>query len=387
MWRNKKMNTIELNQNHLWLEIEPEQKESAEQKVENIDTYQYQSYLNQLALEIVLPYIQEEYPQATVTKFDYAQFWQLGVNGVAIEFDNKRLILVPNEASDIDELRISQEWIDIPGLAADYYLAVQVDVEDSLMRIWGYTTHKELKETGTYCDRDRSYFMTREQIVEDINALWLMRQYFPDKPTKAEIASIPELSKSDLTPLLDRLVNPEIRLIRRVIPFEQWAYIFNTQKLRMELMVNRVIHSTVLTYIRSNLDEKIGEIKNKQFTNQELASVAERLNNIFQTEDEDDRPYEGEEILKDFIGLDTNEELTVTRSRGELIRLEDEEDSFEDEDEELALRRKRGELFGLEQDELEDFSDQAVLLFNLTENLFNKLKGIWSNDKSDDERE
>lgn len=374
------MNTIELNQNHLWLEIEPEQKESAEQKVKNIDTYQYQSYLNQLALEIVLPYIQEEYPQATVTKFDYAQFWQLGVNGVAVEFDAKRLVLIPSEAYDIDELRISQEWIDIPELAADYYLAVQVDVEDSLMRVWGYTTHKELKETGTYCDRDRSYYITREQIVEDINALWLMRQYFPDKPTKAEIASIPELSESDLIPLLDRLVNPEIRLIRRVIPFEQWAYIFNTQKLRMELMVNRLIHSTVLTYIRSNLDDKIGEIRNKQFTNQELAAVAEQLNNIFQTEDEDEHPYSGEEVLQDLIELDTEKEIEPLR-RGESpysyrgYRL--------DEDEELEIVPKKRTYAG--DDRLEEDLDEGVDLLDLTEELFKKLKGIWSSDRDNED--
>ena len=385
MWRNKKMNTIELNSKHLWLEIELEQKESAEQKVENIDTYQYQSYLNQLASEIILPYIQEEYPEASLTKFDYVQFWQLGVNGVAIDFDDKRLILIPSDDYDIDELRISQEWIDIPELAADYYLAVQIDVDDSLMRIWGYTTHKELKETGTYCDRDRSYSMTREQIVEDINALWLMRQYFPNKPTKAEIASIPELSKSDLTPLLDRLVNPEIRLIRRVILFEQWAYIFNSQKLRTELIVNRLIHSTVLTYIRSSSDDKIGEIKNKQFTNQELAAVAEQLNNIFQTEDEDEHPYSGEEVLQNFIELDTEEIEPLRRGESPYSYRGYRLDEDEDEDELETVIPKGGS--SADDIRLEEDLDEEVDLLDLAEELFKKLKGIWSSDRDNGDGE
>lgn len=374
------MKTIELNQNHLWLEIEPEQKESAEQRVENIDIYQYQSYLNQLALEIILPYIQEEYPEASLTKLDYAQFWQLGVNGVAIKFDDKRLVLIPSDDYDIDELRISQEWLDIPELAADFYLAVQIDVEDSLMRIWGYTTHKELKETGKYCDRDRSYSMTREQLTEDINALWLMRQYFPDKPTKGEIASIPKLSQSDLNPLLDRLVNPEIRLIRRAIPFEQWAYIFNSQRLRTELIVNRLIHSTVLTYIRGSSDDNISEIRNKQFTNQELAAVAEQLNNIFQNEDEDEHPFSGEEVLQDFIELDTEEIEPLRRGESSFsYRLDEDEDELETV---IPKGETRANDIRLEED-----LDEEVDLLDLAEELFKKLKGIWSSDRDNGDRE
>ncbi|NJO99219.1 MAG: DUF1822 family protein, partial [Pleurocapsa sp. CRU_1_2] len=228
-------------------------------------------------------------------------------------------------------------------------------------------------------DRDRSYSMTREQLTEDINALWLMRQYFPDKATKAEIAPIAELSEDELASLLDRLVNPEIRLLRRAIPFPQWAYIFNNQKLRTELIVNRFIHSTVLTYIRSSSDDKIGEIRNKQFTNQELAAVAEQLNNIYQTEDEDEHPFSGEEVLQDFIELDTEKEIEPLR-RGESsfsYRLEDDEDELETI---IPRGGTRGDDIRLEED-----LDEEVDLLDLAEELFKKLKGIWSSDRDNDD--
>ncbi len=42
-------------------------------------------------------------------------FWEF-VNGTAITVDNLRLVLVPTLAMDEDELRVPQEWVDIPGL-------------------------------------------------------------------------------------------------------------------------------------------------------------------------------------------------------------------------------------------------------------------------------
>ena len=60
-------------------------------------------------------------------------FWEV-VNGTAIALSGVRLVLIPSEAADLSELRVPQEWVDIPSWGGDYYQAVQVNPDDSYMR-------------------------------------------------------------------------------------------------------------------------------------------------------------------------------------------------------------------------------------------------------------
>ena len=101
-----------------------------------------------MALNAFLPWLQEE---SRASKID----WEL-VNGTAITIEDSRLLLVPSEAEDLSELRVPQEWIDIPALRADYYLAVQVNVDAGYIRIWAYTTHQQLKNNGCFDPMDRT---------------------------------------------------------------------------------------------------------------------------------------------------------------------------------------------------------------------------------------
>ena len=111
-------------------------------------------YLNSLAQRLLLDYFREDFPNA-ITETDGETFWQLGINGSAIIWDNLRAIIVPSEAFDIEELEVCQEWVNVPQLAGDYYLAVQIDMEEKLARFWGYTTWEKLQERGTYNQRVR----------------------------------------------------------------------------------------------------------------------------------------------------------------------------------------------------------------------------------------
>ena len=65
--------------------------------------------------------------------------------------------MIPTEALDISELRVPQEWVDIPNWSADYYAAVQVNVEEGYIRIWGYTSQVNLKEKATYDANEKAY--------------------------------------------------------------------------------------------------------------------------------------------------------------------------------------------------------------------------------------
>jgi Protein of unknown function (DUF1822) len=68
---------------------------------------QYQAYINELCLQAVLPWIQEDFsPQAKVWPSSTAlpSFWEV-VNGTTILLDGRRFILVPSESIDLSELR------------------------------------------------------------------------------------------------------------------------------------------------------------------------------------------------------------------------------------------------------------------------------------------
>ena len=231
---------LELNPRSVWLEIFPELQNEAWQQSASFtsETNRQRAYINLLSHKIILPYLQAEITCATI-QANQDSIWELGVNGSVIKIDNQRLIIIPSEALDIDELRIPQEWVDIPQLAADYYLAVQVDTEKNFLRIWGYTTHKKLKEQGHYTKRDRSYSLDRDNIIEDVDSLWLIRQYYGNEPTRSEIQPLATLSNDELIQLLNTLGDPELIFPRRTVAFDQWGAIFANENWRQMLVERR----------------------------------------------------------------------------------------------------------------------------------------------------
>ena len=160
-------------------------------------------YLNLLAQQVVLAYLQEYEPTAEFEAHG-SEFWALGINGSEVILGNQRLLILPTDEFDIDEFRIPQEWVDCAELAADFYVAVQVDTEQRWLRIWGYTTHATLMEKGCYGGRDRTYILAQDAVSESINALWLTRQYYPEAKTQNEIALLPTLSLDQMTSVLSQ---------------------------------------------------------------------------------------------------------------------------------------------------------------------------------------
>ncbi|MDF5706301.1 MAG: DUF1822 family protein [Nostoc sp. S4] len=185
----------------------------------------YQGYINELCLGAVLQWLQEDFtPQAKVwpTTTVLSSFWEL-VNGTAITLDTTRFILVPSETIDLSELRVPQEWVDIPGWIGDYYLAVQVEPDESYVRIWGYCTHAQLKARGSYDPGDRTYSLDANDIINDISILAVARQLCPEEPTRSAIQEISTLPQPQAQNLIARLGNPEILTPRLTIPFQLWA--------------------------------------------------------------------------------------------------------------------------------------------------------------------
>ncbi|MDJ0701695.1 MAG: DUF1822 family protein [Leptolyngbyaceae cyanobacterium MO_188.B28] len=199
------------------------------------------AYLNHLCLGAVLPLLQSEYasnssvwPQVDALP----SIWEL-VNGVAINLNGVRLALIPSQDIDTSELRAPQEWVDIPGWAADYYLAVQVNPDDRWVQIWGYTTHHHLKTHGSYDANDHTYCLDAYDLVQDMNGFWVVRQLCPNEVTRTAIAPLPEVPDAQAETLLQRLKNPSVILPRLAIPFELWGALLERDDWRQRLSQQR----------------------------------------------------------------------------------------------------------------------------------------------------
>ena len=123
----------------------------------------------------------------------------------------------------MSELRIPQEWVDIPAWAADYYLAVQVNVDADYVRIWGYGTHKQLKSEATFSHSDRTYTLAEDDLVTDLDVLWVARELCPDETTQAAIEPLAEISAAQADNLIKRLGDKTQLLPRLAVPFAMWG--------------------------------------------------------------------------------------------------------------------------------------------------------------------
>jgi hypothetical protein len=199
-------------------------------------------YLNRIATELLTEYIREDFPDLGVGVASLQEnrsvdnLWQF-VNGSVLELNDKRLLLLPSKAIDNSELEIPQEWVDIPALAVDYFLAVQIDPDAELLHCWGYTTHQMLESKARYDSIDRTYRLDAHHLIADVSGLWAIQQLNPQEVTQSEIAPLPAVEAVRAENLLHRLASvPDPRL---EIPFELWGALISDRAWRLRLVALR----------------------------------------------------------------------------------------------------------------------------------------------------
>ncbi|MBD2611277.1 MAG: DUF1822 family protein [Nostoc sp. ZfuVER08] len=224
----------------LTLEISPS-SQTEESPAFSISGARWRGAINQMCLDVFLPWLREEqFPTARLWTQIAAlpSFWEF-VNGSAIVCDGLRLVLIPTTAIDTTELRIPQEWVDIPSWVADYYIGVQVNPNGGWLSVWGYTTHRQLKTKGVYDAGDRTYSLDEDYLIKDINGLWITRQLCPEEILRAAVTPLPELPLAQAQNLLERLGNSEVVFPRLAIPFELWGALLAHGGWRQQLYERR----------------------------------------------------------------------------------------------------------------------------------------------------
>ncbi|MDJ0695572.1 MAG: DUF1822 family protein [Mastigocoleus sp. MO_167.B18] len=241
----------------------------------------YQGYINKLCLGTVLPWIREDirsnakpFPNTAVL----SSFWEL-VNGSAVDLlDGTKLILVPTEAIDSEEIRVPQEWVDIPSWVGDYYLGIQVEPEGNYVRVWGYCTHAQLKDRGTYDPSSRTYVLDNKQIIDDISALATAIEFCREENTRTAIAPVPHMSVEHAQNLIERLGDSQIIEPRLEIPFSIWSGLLEHGGWRTSLYHRRLGRPdpySVMRWLRDGMSQFVEQIGWQSF-NLELSAATAR---------------------------------------------------------------------------------------------------------------
>lgn len=224
---------------HIWIEISEKDITAAEPSPRDYsnETGRHYAFINQLCLNAFLQWMKDNLDLESQPKpFPERFIWEV-INGKAIIYRNKRLVIIPSDAIDLQDFAIPQEWVDIPRLAGDYYLPVQVDLENRYLHIWGFISRRTLKEKA---DRDtiyRTYYVNGDDIISDLDTLWAACQLCRDE--KGEVAALPVLSEHEAQQLIIQLGKPSPYSPRLEAKFEHWGALLNEERWLKQLYLQR----------------------------------------------------------------------------------------------------------------------------------------------------
>ncbi|WP_181016084.1 DUF1822 family protein [Pseudanabaena sp. BC1403] len=225
---------------------------------------EWMAYLNRLSLEHIIPYFKQIYgcdiELAAIPKKPDS-VWEY-VTGFALTIDKKRVIVIPDE-TDSDEFSIPYEWVDIPEWAGEYYLAVQIRPDSGWLRVFGFTTHQQIKQKAEYDRIMRTYILPQEQIIDDIE--FLLTSLAIASNQKVDVPALTAIGQTQQNQYLTALKQPKLYSPRLDLSAEHWTTFLSDDDLRETLWQSRMpmpVKSSLQEVIRrgvislSNLLEK-----------------------------------------------------------------------------------------------------------------------------------
>ncbi|MEB3291527.1 MAG: DUF1822 family protein [Synechococcales bacterium] len=202
----------------------------------------HRAHLNRAVVQAVLAWLWEDQDgrAQVLPRWETAiAQWEL-VDGTALQVGDRRMVVLATEAFDAEELRVPQEWVDLPDWLGDYYLLAQVYLEEGVVRIVGYTTHATLKAQGRYDEGDRTYSLASDALITDLNVLWLAQEFCPAEILHGSVNStVATIAPAQADNLIARLGNPDLLFPRLELPFGLWASLISNGGWRQRLVDRR----------------------------------------------------------------------------------------------------------------------------------------------------
>ncbi|MBW4510707.1 MAG: DUF1822 family protein [Scytonematopsis contorta HA4267-MV1] len=267
----------EIYPEHLWLELSEQQKEEAwllsVQDCYSCDTARWNAFLNYLFLNTFLSYLKEDSDFHNSYKIspqleNLPSVWEF-VNGTPLTIDGTTFVLIPSDKSSISHFYIPQEWVDISSWTARYYLAAQINLDEGWLRIWGCASHQQIREKAFFDSNDKVYRLSREELITDINLMWVARNFIPWQ--EAVFNPLPELSTTYIEQLLSKNIRVNSSSLRFNTPFEEWAVLLSSNKWRQRLyqqcLSNSQSNSQIQQYQSLRLETNLCQWLENTFTN------------------------------------------------------------------------------------------------------------------------
>ncbi|WP_071518305.1 DUF1822 family protein [Geitlerinema sp. PCC 9228] len=204
-----------------------------------------QVYWNLVCQELLTPWLEDclaGTPIAVHSHPPHPRQWEL-LNGCTWQLQGEErqpvtLVCLPDETMDRSEFRVPREWVDVPRLVGDYYLAVEVNPEQGWLEVWGYATHAQIKTDGKYDPCDRTYCLSSSYLIPDTNCLWVMLQLGSER-TRRAIPPLPSLSAERTDVLIRQLSQAEIVLPRQQLSFAEWGALLQRSPVLEEICHHR----------------------------------------------------------------------------------------------------------------------------------------------------
>ncbi|MEO0770579.1 MAG: DUF1822 family protein [Cyanobacteria bacterium J06649_4] len=228
----------------LYLDLDSVLQEQAWNRSQTLSTAasRWRAYINELAMRSLVSwrasFSDGTEPKSMVRQALWPTVWEW-VTGSAWNVGARRWVLMPTEAMDDDELRVPQEWIDIPSWMGDYYLLMQVNPDDGWVKIAGFATHAMLKEKGDFDGRERTYSLSASDLLTDINIIDLSAA-IPNVTTQAAVSPVPALPLAQANQLMQRLSNTDQLNPRLAIGFGPWSALIAHSGWRTEMTRQRL---------------------------------------------------------------------------------------------------------------------------------------------------
>ncbi|MBL1208910.1 DUF1822 family protein [Geminocystis sp. GBBB08] len=223
----------------LKIQLSDEIKRETWQQIKQLsnEVASYRGYLNLLARKTFISWLN------LMLETNILDTWQLEnnlsiwefVNGNAIDIDSNRIILIPTETQDKTEIDIPEEWLKIPDWVGNYYVAVEVNIEENYLNFWGYTSYEDLQTHGKLDSFNHTVDFPVEYLENDLNLMCLEYEYGWDMIPQIE--SLPLLSPQQKENLFKEIKdNLSPRLLGN---FNQWLSFISNSQTRYQLFCSR----------------------------------------------------------------------------------------------------------------------------------------------------
>jgi Protein of unknown function (DUF1822) len=221
----------------IWMEIAPTDIGRVEREIAQTphsnQTAKRHARLNRLSLYALQSWLKSQADEfdSSIEVFPSAEglpwIWEI-TNGTALNIGNTRLVIIPSDFTDTEELIVPQEWIDVPNLVGSYYLAMQVDQANERICLWGYISYDEMKakKLGKYDDIYRNYHIDREDLHSDFELLWMDCEISPAGLPKLQ--ELPIVGSATVERLIEKIATPGIFSPRLDLKFTELAPILNS---------------------------------------------------------------------------------------------------------------------------------------------------------------